>query len=311
MVLATVTNHVLQISIAVGIVVTTVVIYKLYFANLSSKKGKSKKILLKDPQAKYDLPLAEIEHINHDTRRYRFALPEKDMVLGLPIGQHVQLMARIGEDLVIRSYTPVSSDDDHGFVEFVIKVYFKNVHPKFPEGGKVTQYLESLKLGDTLTFRGPSGRIQYTGHGTFAVKKLRKDPPIIYKAKQVNLIAGGVGITPILQLIRHVVKDPEDKTKMALLFANQTEKDILLRDELEDVAKKFPDRFKFWYTLDRADEGWKYSQGFIDETMIKEHLYPASPETLTLMCGPPPMIKFACMPNLEKLGHDPDRCIAY
>nr|CAI5817148.1 unnamed protein product [Callosobruchus analis] len=237
-------------------------------------------------------------------------------------------MARIGEDLVIRSYTPVSSDDDHGFVEFVIKVnvfsciynlnvvfslkvYFKNVHPKFPEGGKVTQYLESLKLGDTLTFRGPSGRIQYTGHGTFAVKKLRKDPPIIYKAKQVNLIAGGVGITPILQLIRHVVKDPEDKTKMALLFANQTEKDILLRDELEDVAKKFPDRFKFWYTLDRADEGWKYSQGFIDETMIKEHLYPASPETLTLMCGPPPMIKFACMPNLEKLGHDPDRCIAY
>ncbi|CAH1966977.1 unnamed protein product [Acanthoscelides obtectus] len=311
MVIATVTNHVLQISIAVGIVVTTVVIYKLYFANTSSKKGKSKKILLKDPQEKYDLPLAEIEHFNHDTRRYRFALPEKDMVLGLPIGQHVQLIAKIDDDLVIRSYTPVSSDDDHGFVDFVIKVYFKNVHPKFPDGGKMTQYLESLKLGDTLTFRGPSGRIQYTGPGTFAVKKLRKDPPIIYKASKVNLIAGGVGITPILQLIRHAVKDSNDKTKMALLFANQTERDILLRDELEDVAKKFPGRFKFWYTLDKAEEGWQYSQGFINEDMIKEHLYPATSDTLTLMCGPPPMIKFACMPNLEKLGHDPDRCIAY
>jgi len=42
--------------------------------------------------------------------------------LGLPIGQHVHLTAKIGEEVVIRSYTPVSSDDDRGYVDLVIKV---------------------------------------------------------------------------------------------------------------------------------------------------------------------------------------------
>ena len=37
--------------------------------------------------------------------------------------------------------------------------------------------------------------------------------------------------------------------------------------------------------------------------MIAEHLPAAGAETVTLLCGPPGMIKFACKPNLEKLGH--------
>lgn len=75
----------------------------------------------------------------------------------------------------------------------LFKVYFKNVHPKFPNGGQMTQHLESLKIGDTIDVRGPSGRLQYIAPGTFSIKKLRKDPPTIVKAKKVNLIAGGVG----------------------------------------------------------------------------------------------------------------------
>ena len=60
-----------------------------------------------------------------------------------------------------RSYTPTSSDHDVGYVDFVIKVYFKDVHPKFPEGGKVSQYLESLSFGNTITAQGPKGRLTY------------------------------------------------------------------------------------------------------------------------------------------------------
>lgn len=71
----------------------------------------------------------------------------------------------------------------------------------------------------------------------------------------LNYFLGGTGIAPMLQLIRHILKDPKDETKLSLLFANQTEKDILLRDELEQAAKEHPDRFKFWYTLDRPTEG--------------------------------------------------------
>jgi cytochrome-b5 reductase len=68
-------------------------------------------------------------------------------------------------------------------------------------------------------------------------------------------VTGGTGITPMLQLIRHITKDPEDNTQMSLLFANQTEDDILLRKELEEVAREFPDQFKLWYTVDRANDG--------------------------------------------------------
>ncbi|XP_066156550.1 NADH-cytochrome b5 reductase 2 [Euwallacea fornicatus] len=307
-------SEILPLALGVGIVITSFVIYKLYFSNQSSKgksNNKPKKVLLENPEVKYSIPLIQKTIINHDTRSFRFGLPSKEHVLGLPIGQHIHLYAKVNNDLVIRSYTPVSSDDDHGYVDIVIKVYFKNVHPKFPNGGLMTQYLESLKIGDTIDVRGPSGRLQYISPGTFAIKKGRKDPPVTVKVKKVNLIAGGVGITPILQLIRHIAKDRSDQTQISTLYANQTEDDILLRTELEEVCNKFPDQFKLWYTLDRPNSDWKYSSGFINEEMLRDRLFPAANDTITLMCGPPPMINFACTPNLEKLGHSKDFLFAY
>lgn len=169
----------------------------------SSKKDKSKSgkdepkkssgsqlRTLVDPQEKYLLPLIEKEEISHDTRRFRFGLSSAKHILGLPVGQHIHLSATINEELVIRAYTPVSCDDDHGFVDLVVKVYNKGVHPKFPEGGKMSQHLESLAIGDRIAFRGPSGRLQYLGNGKFSIKKLRKDPAQIYEADKVSLIAG-------------------------------------------------------------------------------------------------------------------------
>lgn len=110
-----------------------------------------------------------------------------------PAGQHIYLSAKIDGKLVVRPYTPVSSDDDKGVVDLVIKVkpdtflfflgvssyfcnhiytaapcwqvYFKNSNPKFPEGGKMSQYLESLKINDVIDFRGPSGLLVYKGKG--------------------------------------------------------------------------------------------------------------------------------------------------
>lgn len=114
----------------------------------------------------------------------------------------------------------------------------------------MSQHLESLKIGDTIEVRGPSGRLHYLGNGEFSMKKLRKDPPTHIKARKVAMIAGGTGITPMLQLIRHITKDEADDTQLCLLYANQTEKDILVRKELEEVAQKHPGQFKLWYTVD-------------------------------------------------------------
>lgn len=292
--------------IGIGVVVSTALILTICYT-----KKKSHRKTLVDPTAKVPLKLIDKIEVSHDTRRFRFALPSENHVLGLPIGQHIFLSAVIDNTPVIRSYTPVSSDDDVGYMDLVIKVYFKDVHPKFPEGGKLSQYLNNMKIGDYIDVRGPSGRLKYLGKGQFSLKLLRKDPPRIVKVKKVGMIAGGTGITPMLQLVRHILKDPSDETQLALLFANQTEKDILLRDELEEATAKNPKQFKVWYTVDTPTDNWKYSSGFINAEMIQQHLFPSGPDTLILMCGPPPMVNFACIPNLDKLGYNPDLRFAY
>lgn len=210
--------------------------------------------LLQDPEEKYEVKLIEREEVSHDTRRFRFELPSKNHVLGLPIGQHIYLSATVNDQLVVKPYTPVSSDDDKGFFELVVKIYFRNVHPKFPDCGKMSQHLESLKIGDTIKVRGPSGLLEYQGKGNFYIRPDKKKDPEKKHANKISLIAGGTGIAPMLQLIREILKKNNvDKTKIALLFANQTEKDILLRSELEELAAKYPDQFKLWYTIDRAE----------------------------------------------------------
>jgi len=106
----------------------------------------------------------------------------------------------------------------------------------------------------------------------------------------------------MLQIIRAVLKNPQDKTQLWLIFANKTEDDILLRKELEAIPKN---RLKLFYTLDEPPAGWKQGKGFISEEMCRENLPQPSEDSSSMIfnCGPPPMIKFAIEPNLQKMGY--------
>jgi len=292
---------IVPVLVGAGVVALSAIAAKLI---LDSRK-KQKKITLVDPNVKYPLKLIEKVVLSHDTRLFRFELPSPQHCLGLPIGQHIYLSARVSGSLVVRPYTPTSSDEDLGHMDLVVKVYQANVHPKFPEGGKMTQYLESLALGDTIDVRGPSGLLEYVGKGEFNIKADKKSTADVTRVRRVSMIAGGTGITPMLQLIRAVFRDNNDATELSLLFANQSEDDILLRKELEEIQEEFPARFKLWYTVDRPSEGWAYSSGFINAEMIEKALFPPSGDNLVVLCGPPPMINFACLPNLDKLGYSP------
>lgn len=163
----------------------------------------------------------------------------------------------------------------------------------------MSQHLNSLKIGETILMKGPKGHLDYKGVGRFTI--LQKREVVEYRKKKIGMIAGGTGITPMLQVIRAILKDPKDKTELWLIFANQTEEDILLRKELEEIPK---DRFHLWYTLDRPPENWSYSSGFINAAMCKDHLPPKSADTMLFVCGPPPMIKFACEPAFKELGFE-------
>ncbi|XP_038561169.1 NADH-cytochrome b5 reductase 2 [Micropterus salmoides] len=301
----------LMIPVVAG--VCAVVVSVLYFILGGSAGEKKKKmpLTLQDSMVKYPLPLIHKQEISHDTKKFRFGLPSATHILGLPVGQHVYLSAKVNGSLVVRAYTPVSSDEDQGYVDLVVKVYYKNSHPSFPDGGKMSQYLDNMAIGDAIDFRGPNGLLVYKGNGQFAIRPDKKSEPKVRKFKHVGMIAGGTGITPMLQLIRSITSDPADNTKCSLIFANQTEKDILLREELEEVKKNHPDKVKLWFTLDKPPQDWSYSSGFVTYDMIKDHLPAPSPDVLVVLCGPPPMIQYACLPNLDKLGHRTENIFAY
>lgn len=46
-----------------------------------------------------------------------------------------------------------------------LQVYYKNSHPAYPEGGKMSQYLDNMAIGDTIDFRGPNGLLVYQDNG--------------------------------------------------------------------------------------------------------------------------------------------------
>ena len=55
----------------------------------------------------------------------------------------------------------------------------------------------------------------------FKIQPDKKQEAETKVVKNVGMIAGGTGITPMLQLVRQVFKDPEDKTNLWMIFANQ------------------------------------------------------------------------------------------
>lgn len=168
------------------------------------------------------------------------------------------------------------------------------------------RYLDGLTKGDFVDLIGPLGCNQYLGHGMF------KLPGRTVSVKRVGMLAGGTGITPMLQLLKKALQDSGDTCSFSLIDANKTQDDILVRDQLEDLANKHEKRFKLTFTLDFPPAGWKqHKKGFVDETMIRECLPPPGPDVLVLICGPPAFVQSACKANLEKLGYRKERVVAF
>lgn len=88
------------------------------------------------------------------------------------------------------------------------------------------------------------------------------------------------------------------------------QQDILLREDLDEWAEKHKN-FRVWYTLDNPPEGWKYSKGFINQEMLAHSLFTQDEQSIVCMCGPGPMIEFACKPNLEKCGWNKDQFVIF
>jgi cytochrome-b5 reductase len=100
------------------------------------------------------------------------------------------------------------------------------------------------------------------------------------------LIGGGSGITPLYQVLTHALRDPHNTTKFTLLFGNVSEKDILLKEELDRLKKKYPDNFEVVYFVDKSDGSGIATEGHINKSTISKYFNPSLGErTKIFVCG--------------------------
>ncbi|XP_037407078.1 NADH--cytochrome b5 reductase 1-like [Triticum dicoccoides] len=231
-----------------------------------------------DPENFKKFKLVEKTQISHNVAKFRFALPTPTSVLGLPIGQHISCRGQdaTGEE-VIKPYTPTTLDSDLGNFQLVIKMY--------PQG-RMSHHFREMKVGDYMSVKGPKGRFKYQ----------------VGQVRAFGMLAGGSGITPMFQVARAILENPNDKTKVHLVYANVTPEDILLKEELDSLAEEYPDRFKIFYVLNQPPEVWNGGVGFVSQDMIKTHCPAPAEDIQILRCGPPPMNK-AMATHLEELGY--------
>lgn len=210
-----------------------------------------------------DLKLQKSWNISPNTKHYVFELKNPNDVSGLVTASCLlaKYVTPKGSN-VIRPYTPVSDVAQKGTIEFIVKTY--------PDG-KFSKHFSELKPNDTVSFKGP-------------IVKWKWEPN---QFKKISLIGGGSGITPLYQLIHEITKNPEDKTQVDLYYGSLSKADILLKDDLDRIAKEHKDQVKIHYFVNQASEHWEGHTGVITKEFLKEHLPGPSKDTKIYVCGPP------------------------
>ena len=123
------------------------------------------------------------------------------------------------------------------------------------------------------------------------------------------MIAGGSGITPMYQVANAILKNRYDTTHVSLIYANVTEDDILLRQELDAWAKMHPN-FTVHYVLNTPPAQWTGSSGFVTPDIIKTYLPAPDDDCMVLRCGPPAMNK-AMEGHLKALGYPAEKLFEF
>ncbi|CAF1250134.1 unnamed protein product [Adineta steineri] len=227
-----------------------------------------------DPNAFRSIKLTDIKKYNHNTNVFTFAFDDPKAKFNGKTASCVMLRTDVNGKDVVRPYTPISRPNTIGQLEFLIKEY--------PQG-VLSKHVHAMKKGDRIEIKGPMQKYPYEAN----------------KFEKLGLIAGGTGITPMIQMIEEVISNPDDKTKVTLLFANTTISDILLKEDLDKLAAKHPDRLKVYYTVDKIEDketkSWKGDFGYVTPDMLKKVLPMPSKKDdeslLVMVCGPPGFMK--------------------
>ena len=213
-------------------------------------------------------PLLDIYDESHNTKVFRFALPEADMPLNLEGASCVsfRFVDKDGSE-VVRPYTPLNRSDQLGYFDVLVKKY---------QGSKMGNHLFAMKKGDCIDVKGPWVKLPIKSN----------------QYKTIGMLAGGTGITPMYQVARNILHAPKNTTEITLVYANERKEDVLLGNELNELMETYP-RFSPYFVLSQAPSDWMGGGGYSNKEMIKS-LMPApnrAGDSIILVCGPPPFME--------------------
>lgn len=117
------------------------------------------------------------------------------------------------------------------------------------------------------------------------------------ESKEITLLVGGTGITPHYQLLTQILNDQLDTTIINMIYGSRNEDEVLLMEELDQLATKYPNRFKITYILDnpKSPSTWTGATGYITADMIRKvHGDAGSGDKRVFVCGPPAMMMAIC-----------------
>ncbi len=171
-------------------------------------------------------------------------------------------------------WTISSSPTEEGFIASTIK-----------ESGDFTVSIGRTKPGDKALVYGPFGRFSYALH--------RHERNLIF-------IAGGIGITPLISMLRHM-RDSRADRRVVLLYANNSEKDIVFREELALMESTGALRLKVVHVLTKPSDSWKGERGYIDLPKIERSSGPNLIKNAFYICAPPALMN-SIVPTLRGAG---------
>lgn len=189
-------------------------------------------------------------------------------------GQFLTVAVSANGKQVKRSYSIASSPCCHGWCDITVKR---------ESGGVVSGQLhERIKEGDPLDISGPYGRFTFRG----------------VEAPSVVLIAGGVGITPLMSSIRYLT-DQSWNGRIDLIYACARLDAVIFREELDYLARRHPNLHVTIVLSNESSEAWTGARGYLTSDLLSR--VPDIRSRRIHLCGPPVMMD-AVKKELVNLG---------